>query len=641
MTKVKITFPDGSVSEFDKGVSAFDVAMSISEGLARNSVAAMVNGKAVDISTTLNTDCELKILTFKDEEGKDIFWHSASHLMTQAILRLFKGQNIGLGVGVAVTDGFYQDYDLEEPLRPDDLVKIEEEMKKIVKEKLKITQKDIPKAEALEFYKNDPYKIELANAIPEDVVSMYSQGEYDNLCKGPHVPNTGMIKAFKLTKIAGAYWRGDSKNKQLQRIYGVAFPDKKELKEYVRLREEAEKRDHNKLGRKLDLFTTSEVIGKGLPLLCPKGATIKRILRRFIEDEEYKRGYIPTETPVMAKSDLYKMSGHYDHYKDSMFVFESGGEEFCLRPMTCPHQFMIYKSKMRSYRDLPLRYAEVADLFRNEQSGELHGLIRVRQFTLADAHIICRPDQLENEFKRVVELIQYLMSVLGLTGYWYRFSKCSTDGSGKYIDNPEAWANSQKIMKKIVDELDIEYVEADNEAAFYGPKLDVQMKNVYGKEDTLFTVQIDFALPERFDMTYEGEDGKKHRPMVIHRASIGCLERTMALLIEQYAGKFPLWLSPVQVKILPIADRHAEYCEKIKKQMFEQGIRVELDSRSESIKKKVREAQLEYVNYILVVGDSESENGTVNVRTRDNEVHGEKKVDKFISEVCAEIMERR
>jgi threonyl-tRNA synthetase len=382
-------------------------------------------------------------------------------------------------------------------------------------------------------------------------------------------------------------------------------------------------------------------VGKGLPLLTPKGALIKKLLRRWVEDEETKRGYQFTDTPVMAKSDLYKLSGHLDHYRESMFVFEANGEELVLRPMTCPHQFMIYKSRTRSYRDLPIRYAEMSSLFRNEQSGELHGLIRIRQFTLADAHIICRPDQLEIEFQGVVELVQYIMKTLGLTDFWYRFSKWDPKDKEKYIDNPSAWDDSQKAMKKILDKLSLDYVEAEGEAAFYGPKLDIQMRNVWGKEDTLFTVQIDFALPERFDMTYEGEDGQKHRPMVVHRASIGCLERTMALLIEQYAGKFPLWLNPVQVKILPIADRHHDYAQQLYKKFFDAGLRPEVDTRAESVNKKVRDAQVEYVNYILVVGDKEQQNNTANVRTRDNVVHGEKKVDTIISELKKEVDEKK
>lgn len=640
MTKeITITFPDNSQKKFPKGTTGLDIAMSISEGFARHALAMKVNGTTKDLKEPIEEDAEVIILTFKDPEGKEVFWHSASHLMTQAVLRL-KGDKVGLGVGMPTEDGFYQDYDLKE-VTNEDLKKIQEEMKKIVHERLDIVKKVIPKKEALDFYKHDPYKIELTNAVPGDGVSMYCQGEFDNLCKGPHVPNTSYLKSFKLTKVAGAYWRGDSKNKMLTRIYGVAFPDKKQLKEYLHMLEEAEKKDHNKVGRELGLFVTSDVIGKGLPLLTPKGTFIKRTLKRFIEDEEIKRGYQFTETPVMAKTDLYKISGHLDHYRSHMFVFKVGKDEIALRPMTCPHQFMIYKSKMRSYRDLPIRYAEVAQLFRNEQSGELHGLIRIRQFTLADAHLICRPDQLELEFEGVLDLVKYVMDTLGLKDYWYRFSKWDPNNKEKYINDPLAWENSQKMMKKILDKLKVDYVEADDEAAFYGPKLDVQMKNVFGKEDTIFTIQIDFALPQRFDMTYEGKDGKKHYPTIIHRASIGCLERTMAMLIEHYGGKFPLWISPTPVRILTVADRHNDYAEEIKKKYFEAGIeRVEVDNRTESISKKVREAQLQQWNYILVVGDNEVKDKTVTVRTRKNEVLGAKPVDAFLKDILEEIKKR-
>ncbi|MCW4026372.1 MAG: threonine--tRNA ligase, partial [Candidatus Bathyarchaeota archaeon] len=575
--KVKVRFPDGSVNEFGKGVTCLDVARSISDGLANAAVAAMIDGEPVDLSKKIESDCDFRVLTFKDKEGVEVFRHSTAHLMAHAITRLYKKAVIT--IGPVVEEGFYYDID-HKPFTKEDLEKIEAEMKKIADEKLPIERKVLSKKAALDLFKKNKYKVELIEHLDDsETVSVYSQGDFTDLCRGPHLLHTGKIKAFKLTKVAGAYWRGDAKNAQLTRVYGVSFPDKKLLKEYLAMREEAERRDHAKLGKALDLFVTSDIVGKGLPLLTPKGTTIRRILQRWIEDEEIKRGYEFTRTPVMAKSDLYKLSGHLDHYRESMFVFETNGEEICLRPMTCPHQFMIYKSQTRSYRDLPMKYAEIADLFRNEQSGELHGLIRIRQFSLADAHIFCMPDQLEDEFEKVLELIKHIMDTLGFKDYWYMFSKWDPDDKDKYIDNPPAWEQSQRIMKRILDKLDLEYVEVDGEAAFYGPKCDIQMRNVWGKEETMFTVQIDFALPERFDLVYEGEDGQKHRPMVIHRSSIGCLERTMALLIEHYAGRFPLWLSPVQVKLLPVADRHHKYCEDLKKKLEKAGLRVELDAR--------------------------------------------------------------
>ncbi|NQU79600.1 threonine--tRNA ligase [Candidatus Woesearchaeota archaeon] len=635
---VIVTFPDGSTKEYEAGTTGLKIAEDISQGLAQNAVAMKLNDDVVDINTPVAEDAKVKILTTKDSEGMEVFRHSTAHLMAHAITELYPYAK--LTIGPVVEEGFY--YDMEhEAFKSEDLKKIERKMHEIMKQKQTMEKEEVTKEKALEIFKDNEYKTEMINDLEDETITIYRQGSFVDLCRGPHVPHTGMIKAFKLTKIAGAYWRGDSKNKQLQRIYGISFPTKDELKEYIKMREEAEKRDHNKLGRELGLFITSDIVGKGLPLFTPKGAIMKMMLRRFIEDEELKRGYQYTSTPVLAKSDLYKLSGHLDHYRESMFVFDVNGEEMVLRPMTCPHQFMIYKSQLRSYKDLPIRYAEVADLFRNEQSGELHGLIRIRQFSLADAHIICRPDQLDLEFEGVLDLVQYVMKTLGFDNYWYRFSKWDPNNKDKYIDNPEAWELSQNMMKEILDRLRLEYDEVDDEAAFYGPKLDVQMRNVYGKEDTIFTIQIDFALPEKFDMTYEGEDNKKHRPMVIHRSSIGCLERTLAMLIEKYAGKFPLWISPVQVKILAVSDKHNDYSAFIKEKLHNAGVRVELDDRAESIPKKVRNAQMQKINYILVVGDKEQENQTVNVRTRDNVVHGEKKIDDFLSEVLDEIRERR
>ena len=562
--------------------------------------------------------------------------HSCSHVLAQAVKKLFP--NAKLGIGPAIEEGFYYDFDNVE-FKEEDLEKIEQEMSKIIKENQDFKKLEVTSKKAEEMLKGKPYKLELLNEL-EGKPSFYQNNEFIDLCKGPHLKSTGEIEAFKLLKIAGAYWKGDSNRPMLQRIYGIVFKTKKELRQHLHLLKEAEKRNHIKLGKELDLFVINETVGKGLPLLTPKGATIKRVLRRFIEDEELKRGYEFTETPVLAKSDLYKISGHLDHYRESMFIFEANKEELVLRPMTCPHQFMIYKSKLRSYKDLPLRYAEIAELFRNEQTGELHGLLRVRQFTLTDAHIICMPEQLEKEFEDVLDLVQYVMKTLGFEDYWYRFSKWDPKSKGKYIDNPKAWEESQKVMKKIIDKLKLKYVEAEGEAAFYGPKLDVQMRNVYGKEDTIFTIQIDFALPERFDLTYESSNGKKERPMVIHRASMGALERTMAMLIEHYAGKFPAWLSPVQVVLMTVTDRNEEFAKEVLTKMKEEGIRVELDNRSESIGKKVRDNQLKKINYMITLGDKEQENKTLAIRTREGKVKFGVKIDSFIKDLVKEIKER-
>lgn len=563
--------------------------------------------------------------------------HSASHVLAQAVKKLYP--EVKLGIGPAIAEGFYYDFEKDEPFSSEDLKNIEKEMQKIIDANYKFEKMEKSKAEAKELLKDEPYKLDLLKDIEKP--TFYKDGSFIDLCSGPHVESTGKIKAFKLLRSSAAYWRGDAKNKQLQRIYGTAYESKDGLKEYLDMLKVAEEQNHIKLGKELDLFVTSEVVGQGLPLLTPKGATLRRILQRFIEDEELRRGYQYTSTPVLAKSDLYKMSGHLDHYRDSMFVFEANGEEMVLRPMTCPHQFMIYKSRLRSYRELPLRYAEVANLFRNEASGELHGLIRIRQFTLADAHIICTPEQLQDEFEGVLDLIKYVMDCLGFKNYWYRFSKWDPKRKDKYIDNPTAWDESQRTMKKILDKMKLEYKEADGEAAFYGPKLDIQMKNLFGKEDTIFTVQIDFALPERFDMSYEGADNKKHRPMVIHRSSIGCLERTMAMLIEQYAGKFPLWLSPVQVKVLTMNENVVSHAKKVMGAMALKGLRVELDDRSETIGRKVRDAQLEKVNYIVTIGEKEVEKDVLAVRDREGKVTFGVKPAEFIDRLLKDVEDKK
>ncbi|MBT7903235.1 threonine--tRNA ligase [Candidatus Woesearchaeota archaeon] len=640
---VKITFPDGNIKEYEK-VCGLDIARGISPGLEQAALAVKANDKLLDLTTTITTDSKIQIITFRDSEGVEIFQHSATHLLMHALSRLYGAIP---GIGPAIESGYYHDFDCETQINIDNLPEIEQEMKKIVKERIEIKKIVKPIEEAVDFLKKKGYKytLELVEELKEKgetEVSFYEQGDFINMCKGPHVPNTSKLKASKLTKIAGAYWRGDAKNKQLQRIYGISFPDKKPLKEKLRQIEEAEKNDHNKVGRQMSLFTTSDIIGQGLPLMMPKGSKILQILQRWIEDEEESRGYLLTKTPVMAKSELYKVSGHWEHYKDGMFQITNDGDILALRPMTCPFQFIIYNAESRSYRDLPIRYNETSPLFRKEESGEMHGLTRIRQFTLSEGHIVCRPDQLEHEFKEVVDLVNYIMKTLKIDDIiWYRFSKWDPNKEGgKYIDNPKAWEGSQKAMKKILDDLNLDYVEAEGEAAFYGPKLDIQTKNVYGKEDTLITIQIDFALPERFDMTYVDTDGVKKRPMIVHRSSIGCYERTLALLIEHYKGKFPLWLNPNQVKILTVADRHIDYAKKLKEEFNKNKVRVEIDERSESIPKKVRAAQLDQFNYILVVGDKEQESHTVNIRTRDNVVHGEKPVIEFIEQILKEIDER-
>ncbi len=567
--------------------------------------------------------------------------HSASHVMAQAVKRLFPGTK--LAIGPAIDTGFYYDFDSEHTFTMEDLEKIESEMKKIAKENLKIERFELPRAEALELMKDEPYKIELINDLPEgETISFYKQGDFTDLCAGPHVNYTSKIKAFKLLSATGAYWRGDEHNKMLQRIYGTAFKTKDELNEYLEQREEAKKRDHNKLGRELELFTTVDIIGQGLPIMLPKGARVIQLLQRFVEDEEQKRGWQLTKTPLMAKSDLYKLSGHWDHYKDGMFVLgdeTKDKEVFALRPMTCPFQYQAFLNRGRSYRDLPMRLNETSTLFRNEASGEMHGLIRVRQFTISEGHLMCTPDQLEDEFKGCLDLTNYLLKTLGLLeDVSYRFSQWDPEDTEKYIGTPEQWDEAQGVMKKILDHLEIPYTIGVGEAAFYGPKLDIQIKNVYGKEDTLVTIQIDQMLAEKFGMEYVDKDGTKKNPYIIHRTSIGCYERTLALLIEKYAGAFPAWLAPVQVKILPIADRHHEYAQVIKNKLASAGIiRVEVDDRAEKIGYKIREAQLEKVPYMLVVGDKDIENNAVSVRSRKDGDIGSKTIDEFIADLSEEI----
>ena len=627
----------GSEKEFESGISVAEVAKSIGMGLYKSACAAKVNGEVCDLRTVLNEDCKVEILTFDDKEGKKAYWHTASHIMAQAVNRLYPGTKFA--IGPAVDNGFYYDMELPQAITNDDLAKIEAEMKKIIKEDIEIERFELPVAEALELMKGQDYKEELIreHAAEGEHISFYKQDDFTDLCAGPHLMRTGNVKAVKLTSITGAYWRGDASNKMLQRLYGIAFPKQSLLEEHLTMLEEAKKRDHNKLGRELELFTTSDVIGQGLPILLPKGARIVQLLQRFVEDEEQRRGWLLTKTPFMAKSDLYKISGHWDHYKDGMFVLgdeEKDKEVFALRPMTCPFQYQAYLNRKRSYRDLPLRYNETSTLFRNEASGEMHGLIRVRQFTISEGHLMCTPEQLEDEFRKCLELAIFMLKTLGLyEDVSYRFSQWDPNDRAKYIGTEEQWNEAQGLMERILNHLEIPYEIGIGEAAFYGPKLDIQIKNVYGKEDTLITIQIDQMLAEQFGMVYTDKDGKQKTPCIIHRTSIGCYERTLALLIEKYAGAFPLWLAPVQVKLLPIADRHLDYLYEVKKQLEDKGFRCEVDDRSEKIGYKIREAQLEKVPYMVVVGDKDIENNTISIRKRKEGDLGAMTVEQFLEKI--------
>ncbi len=640
---INVLLKNGSHKEFEEGIALRQAAESISPDLARMALAAEVDGVLKDLRYTLEKDCSLTFLTFEDEGGRFAYRHTASHILAQAAKRLFPA--LKLAIGPATAAGFYYDFDSEKPFTSEDLEKLEKEMDKIIREDLKIERFTLSRSEALALMeeKAEPYKVQLIQELPEDAeLSFYRQGEFLDLCAGPHLASTGKIKAFKLTHSAGAYWKGSEKNKMLQRIYGTAYPKKKDLEEYLERLEEAKRRDHNKLGRELELFTTVDYIGQGLPILMPKGAKIVQTLQRFVEDEEERRGYMLTKTPFMAKSDLYKISGHWDHYRDGMFIMgnpeDKDAEVFALRPMTCPFQFQVYLARMRSYRELPMRLNETSTLFRNESSGEMHGLIRVRQFTISEGHIACMPEQLEEEFAACIDLASYMINTLGFDeDVSYRFSKWDPNNKDKYIGSAEEWENAQNLMRQILDHLKVPYVEQEGEAAFYGPKLDIQIKNVHGKEDTLITIQIDFQLAEKFGMQYVDRDGQKKYPYVIHRTSIGCYERTLALLIEKYAGAFPTWLAPVQVKILPIAEKHGEHGASILKKLREKGIRGEVDTRNEKIGYKIREAQLEKIPYMLVIGDKEAENGVVAVRSRKEGDLGVLSVDSFIDKIVNEI----
>ncbi len=640
-----ITLSDGSKREFENGMSALDIAKALSQKLAKTALAAELDGEVVDLTTPVTQDAALKILTFEDVQGKKALWHTASHVLAQAVKRLYP--DVKLAIGPATDNGFYYDFDSEKSFTNEDLLAIEKEMKKIVAENISLAKYTLSRAEAIEKMKaaGEDYKVELITDLPEDaVISFYEQGDFTDLCAGPHLPATGKVKAFKLLRTAGAYWRGDEKNKMLTRVYGVAFLDGKELEAHLQRMKEAEERDHNKLGRELGYFTTHPAVGQGLPLIMPKGAKVIQVLQRFIEDEEERRGYVLTKTPYMAKSDLYKISGHWDHYQDGMFVLgeeEKDDEVLALRPMTCPFQYMIYNAQHHSYKDLPIRYGETSTLFRNEASGEMHGLIRVRQFTLAEGHLICTPEQLEDEFKGVVDLIQYVMRCLGIQDdITYRFSKWDPNNTEKYIGDAQTWDKVQDAMREILDHIGLDYVEADGEAAFYGPKLDIQFKNVFGKEDTIITVQIDFALAERFGMTFVDRDGQKKMPYIIHRSSIGCYERTLAMLIEKYAGALPLWMMSEQVRLMSITDESAAYCHAYAQKLREAGLRVSVDDRQEKIGYKIREGRNERIPYMLVAGEKEVESGTFAVRKRKEGELGAMSGEDFLTMVCEQVRDK-
>jgi len=639
---MKITLKDGSVKEYAQAMSIYDIAMDISEGLARAACAGEVDGKVEDLRTVIDSDCSLSILTANDAEGLKVIRHTASHVLAEAVKRLFP--NAKVTIGPAIEDGFYYDFDAE-PFSREDLDKLEAEMKKIIKEGHKLERFTLPRAEAIKFMeeKGEPYKVELIRDLPEDAeISFYDQGGFVDLCAGPHLMSTKNIKAYKLISSSMAYWRGDSDKAQLQRIYGTAFSKKEELEAYLEHLEDIKRRDHNKLGREMELFTTVDVIGQGLPLLLPKGTKMVMKLQRWIEDLEDKEwGYVRTKTPLMAKSDLYKMSGHWDHYKDGMFVLgdeEKDKEVFALRPMTCPFQYYCYKNTQHSYRDLPIRYGETSTLFRNEDSGEMHGLTRVRQFTISEGHLIVRPDQMVDEFKGCIALAKYVMSTLGLLGdITWHLSKWDPENPEKYIGEPEVWNETEAHIRNILEELELPFVEDVGEAAFYGPKVDINAKNVYGKEDTMITIQWDALLAEQFDMYFIDQNGDRVRPCIIHRTSLGCYERTLAWLIEKYAGKFPTWLCPEQVRVLPISEKYEEYAEQVRKELAQNDIDVTVDNRSEKIGFKIREARLAKVPYMLVVGAQEAEDKTVSVRSRYAGDEGVKPLQEFIDQICKEI----
>lgn len=639
---MKITLKDGSVKEYDSAKSVYEIAADLSEGLARVACAGEINGEVVDLRTVIDKDCALNILTTNDPEGLQVIRHTCSHVMAEAVKRLFPDAR--LAIGPSIDTGYYYDFE-HEPFSRDDLDKIEAEMKKIIKEGHELTRFTLPRAEAIKFMeeKGEPYKVELIQDLPEDAeISFYDQGGFTDLCAGPHLMSTKGIKAFKLTSSSMAYWRGDAEKARLQRIYGTAFNKKEELAAYLEQLEDAKRRDHNKLGREMELFTTVDVVGQGLPLFTPKGTKMIMKLQRWIEDLEDKEwGYVRTRTPLMAKSDLYKISGHWDHYKDGMFVLgdeEVDKEVFALRPMTCPFQYYVYKNTQKSYRDLPYRMSETSTLFRAEDSGEMHGLTRVRQFTITEGHNVIRPDQAVEELSNCFNLAYHVLSVLGLEkDVTFRLSKWDPENKKKYLGDEEYWESTQGVLRELLKEKQVPFVEADGEAAFYGPKIDIQAKNVYGKEDTMITIQLDCAIAENFDMYYVDQNGDKVRPYIIHRTSMGCYERTLAWLIEKYAGKFPTWLCPEQVRVLPISEKYADYAEKVRKELAMAGVDVTVDNRSEKIGFKIREARMDRLPYMLVVGQQEEADGTVSVRSRFAGDEGVKPLAEFIDQICEEI----
>ncbi|MBJ6362210.1 threonine--tRNA ligase [Paenibacillus sp. GCM10012307] len=638
---IQITLPDGAVREYEAGATIEDVAGSISSGLKKNAVAGKINGKVVDLYAPIEDQDKIEIVTLDSEDGLEVYRHSTAHLMAQAIKRIYGEKAVKLGIGPVIEDGFYYDIDMEQSLTPDDLEKIEKEMDKITKENLDIRRRVVSRDEAIAIFTEleDPLKLELIRDLPESsVLTIYDQGEFFDLCRGPHLPSTGRIKAFKLLSVAGAYWRGDSKNKMLQRIYGTAFPKKAQLDEHLHFLEEAKKRDHRKLGRELKMFTFSREVGQGLPLWLPNGAKLRRTMERYIVDLEEKLGYDHVYTPVLANVELYKISGHWEHYSEDMFPkMEMDNEELVLRPMNCPHHMMVYKSDMRSYRDLPIRIAELGTMHRYEMSGALTGLHRVRAMTLNDAHIFCRPDQIKEEFSRVIQLIRKVYEDFGIKEYRFRLSYRDPKDTEKYFQNDEMWEMSQRMLREVVEELGLPFFEAEGEAAFYGPKLDVQIKTALGKEETLSTAQLDFLLPERFELEYVGDDGKKHRPVVIHRGIISTMERMTAFLLENFAGALPLWLSPVQARVIPVSLAYADYVKQVEEQLQAAGIRVETDLRNEKLGYKIREAQLEKVPYMLIVGENEAGSGSVSIRKRGEGDIGSKSVEELAGQLQQEI----
>ncbi|MBO4982925.1 MAG: threonine--tRNA ligase [Clostridia bacterium] len=633
---------NGKEIEFELGQSVYDAARN-AEMIDRSVIAASINGELCELTKKLNEGDKAELLTFASAGGKHVFWHTASHILAQAVKRLYPETK--LTIGPAIENGFYYDFDSSVAFSTDVLKKIEDEMKKIVKENLKIERFELPRAEAVKLMeeKGEPYKVQLINELPEDAtISFYQQGDFVDLCAGPHLFATGAVKALKLLQCTGAYWKGDQNNKQLQRVYGVAFPSKDELNAHITAMEEARKRDHNKIGRELEYFTTVDYIGQGLPILMPKGSRVIQLLQRWVEDTEQKRGYLLTKTPLMAKRELYKVSGHWDHYRDGMFIMGDPDDEtkecFALRPMTCPFQYQVFLNKKRSYRDLPMRLGETSTLFRNEDSGEMHGLIRVRQFTISEGHLVLRPDQLAEEFKGCLELAKYCLETVGL---WedctFRFSQWDPKRTDKYEGTPEQWNEAQEIMGKLLDEIGLDYEIGIDEAAFYGPKLDIQCKNVFGKEDTIVTIQIDMLLAKKFGMEYVDSNNQLATPYIIHRTSLGCYERTLALILEKYAGALPLWLSPLQAVIVPINSDFDDYAKEIEAKMLAQGMRVEVDCRNETMGKRIREAQLQKVNYVVVVGANEKENGTVSLRARGGIDCGVMPIDDMVGKLKNEI----